>query len=124
MYPNLFDEYKKFIDENPDIVLFSSGLASLTDKGELRTDTPIANHFMNSDEIDIFIYDTISNVGATLNKEFLTIHQLRYENEFINAEDYGLIAKILMSGGKIKKLRKNLTGYREHETNGKKYRET
>ena len=124
IYPNLFDEYKKFIDENPDTTLFSSLLVSLKDSGDLNSSSELANHFKKSKEIDIFFTNPISNVGTTLNKEFLDSHNLRYENEFIHAEDYGLISKILMHGGKIKILRKNLTGYREHETNGKKYRET
>ena len=123
IYPNLFNEYKKFIEKNPDVVLFSSLLASLTDEGKLNESTPIANHFKKSNETDVFMHDPISNVGATLKKTFLDKNNLRYENEFINAEDYGLIAKILIHGGKIKILKKVLTGYRMHNTNGKKYRE-
>ena len=119
LFPEFFVEYVKFIDKYPDTILIYSLPVSVKDNGDI---SEILTHsYRNLSEIDVFSINSVPNIGATLKKDFLVKNNLTYNEKYKAAEDYKLIADILVNGGKIRKLDKILTGYRIHKTNGKKY---
>ena len=119
LFPEFFVEYAKHIDEYPEVVLFHSLPVSVNDSGE--TSERLANVYKSLNDIDVFSVNSIPNIGATLRKDFLMENNLTYLSNYKAAEDYKLIADILMHGGKTHGIDKILTGYRIHQTNGKQY---
>lgn len=119
LFPEFFMEYVKFIEKYPDTVLIHSLPVSVKDNGDISDG--LAKAYDNLDEIDVFRVNSIPNIGATLRKGFLVKNNLKYKSDYKSAEDYKLIADILMNGGHIRGIKKVLTGYRIHQTNGKQY---
>lgn len=108
----------KFLDENPGYVLVGANILIINEDEEIisRPKRPRNNHEL---QFSLLFRCTFANPSLMYRKKIMDEFNLKYEEDFIHAEDFRLISK-LSHKGKVFNLEKPLVKYRKHEQNNSK----
>ena len=116
--PNRLQIQLEYMESHPEIALVGSDIVCFGD-GIEETDTSLAEDPC-SDPETYRINSLLQHSGPPhptfmFRSEFLKDNGIRYREDILKAQDYGIMADILKHGGNISKIRKPLLRYRIHE---------
>ncbi len=116
--PNRLQIQLEYMESHPEIALVGSDIVCFGD-GIEETDTSLAEDPCSDPEI-YRINSLLQHSGPPhptfmFRSEFLKDNGIRYREDILKAQDYGIMADILKRGGNIRKIRKPLLKYRIHE---------
>lgn len=109
--PNRFKEQILFMENNPDIVMCGTFAQSIGNKKSV-----LMKHPTDPDEIKVNLLFKTSFIHPTImmRREFMSLNNLKYDPEFLQAQDYELFTRISRVG-KTANIPKVLLLYRKHE---------
>ncbi len=115
--PELLAETKSYIDKNPQTDLVHGYIVSMEKDGFFNIENIWGSAWLES----IFIFNAIQNTGTSYRRQFVLDHKMRYDEKYMNAEDYLFWAQMLINGAKVGMIKKVLAAFRLHHTNSKEY---
>lgn len=114
--PDRLEKQIAFMEKNPDIAAASSWKKEL-DSGIVWTRT--------TDEQEMIFAMHFNNImghpETIMRRDFLTQHNIRYNEQLISSVDYDLFKQIIFAGGKIARQPVTILLYRMHMENDPKY---
>lgn len=113
--PERLEKQVAFLDKNPDHVLVGSNIIVM-DENEKFISQPLRP--LNSPEakFNLLFRCTFANPSIVFRKEVIEKQELKYEDNFIHAEDFKIIS-LINRYGKVCNLEEVLVKYRKHSFN-------
>ncbi len=116
--PERIEQQVKYMDENEEVSLLGTDIETF---GENVISVNTENEYAIIDNWELYRIESIFGHSGPphptfmFRSQFLNEHKIKYPENIVNAQDYGIMAEILKNGGVIRKLRKSLLMYRVHE---------
>jgi len=116
--PQRLQKQKEFLDRNKDYVLTGTNILIVNEKEEVISTPkrPVTNTEL---QFSLLFRCTLANPSLMYRKNILDEYKIRYEEDFLHAEDFRLISR-LKDKGKIYNLYEPLVLYRKHDQNNSK----
>ncbi len=112
--PQRIEKQVAFMEMHPEVGLCGSWVEEFNDKGTIRISKRSAQHTKIASEL--FFQNTIWHPSVIMRTAVLAAHNIRYEAEFVHAEDYALWCR-LASVTQLANLQEVLLKYRVHQSN-------
>lgn len=101
-YPDWLKSSVSFMEKNKDVTAVLPNADFYYDKGNgYQEDTP--KHPLSRPLIYL-LYNSLINGGTVYRTDFLKKHNIRYDTNYISAEDYDLFMQIILNKGKIRRI--------------------
>lgn len=107
--PERFDTQIRFMEKHPEIGISGTAYQSFGEGFSFKTRILESNPLQN--KADLMFYPVLAHPSVIMRKSVLDENNLRYREEFKNAEDYGLWVEA-SNFTKISNVRKKLLNYR------------
>lgn len=116
--PSRFEQQVSFLESNPNVSLVGSEILLFGDHVESRESA--YSHLVNDHPEVYKIRSLMQHSGPAhptfcIRADFLHEHDIKYREEILKAQDYGLMADILMHEGEIRVIKEPLLKYRIHD---------
>lgn len=108
----------EYLDSHPEVALVGSNIICF---GTGQEDNDVSETYNKLDDPEIYrISSLLHHSGPPhptfmFKGSFLTEKGIEYREDILKAQDYGIMADVLMAGGKISKIREPLIRYRVHD---------
>jgi len=112
---NRLEKQYNFLENNPDYVLVGANIIVM-DENENKISEPLRPEENLDAKYSLLFRCTFANPSIMYRKKTLDENNIRYEDNFIHAEDFRIIS-LLSRFGKIKNLRETMIMYRKHPRN-------
>lgn len=113
--PERLEKQIAFLENNPDYVLVGSNIIVM-DESEKFISQPLRPINNPEAKFSLLFRCTFANPSIVFRKEVIEKYGIKYEENFIHAEDYRIISRI-NNYGKIYNLKDMLVKYRKHDFN-------
>lgn len=119
--PIRLEKTVKVMEDHPQLAVVSGSLALIQGKVDPKwMENPLEYNFrLQPEQIQFTLHfsNNLYNVCTLIRRQFVMDHQIRYNVEYISAEDYDFWKQILMKGGKMANLTNPVMLVRFHRTN-------
>ena len=116
--PNRLQDEVDYLDKHPNITVVSGQVLAIEDETEMITGF---SHKEGHMPIDLFFKCGLCDPSTMFKKDFLSKHQIRYDESLIVNADCVLWRDIFFAGGRFGMVEKPVLAYRRHNTNGVQY---